>query len=239
MSRVVLVTGAGRGLGAGLARLLAADGHALALHCCRAREAAHALAHELRQGGTEAEVFPADLADELQAWTMIHAIADRFGRLDALINNAGTYVPEDLESTTTSAWRQGLDSTVTAVFFTTRAALPLLRRAGAGRVINMGDSSCDRPTARDLAPSYHVGKTGVLMLTRSFAAHEAIHGVTVNMISPGYLDNSVELPHPGIIPAGRHGTFADVYHAVRHLLDPASGYLTGSNLVVSGGWNLR
>lgn len=239
MNRVILITGAGRGLGAGLARLLAADGHALALHCCRSLESTQALADELRQAGAAAEVFPADLTDELQVWTMIHAIADTFGRLDAVINNAGTYSTDDLETTGIHTWRQGLDSTATATFFTTRAALALLRHSDHGRVINIGDSSCDRPTARDLAPAYHIGKTGVLILTRSFAAAEARYGITVNMISPGYLDNSVELPHPGVIPAGRHGTFEDIYQAVRFLLEPASSYLTGSNLVVSGGWNLR
>lgn len=239
MSRVALVTGAGRGLGAALARMLAADGFCLALHCHCSRGEAQALAADLRQAGADSAVFGADLADELQAWEMIHAVADRFGRLDILVNNAGVYAARDLADLGTHAWREGLDSTATAAFFTTRAALPLLRLSPAGRVINIGDSSCDRPTARDLALSYHIGKTGVLMITRSFAAAEAAHGVTVNMISPGYLDNSVELPHPSIIPAGRHGTFADIHHALRHLLDPGASYLTGSNLVVSGGWNLR
>lgn len=239
MRGVALVTGAGRGLGAALARMLAADGFALALHCYRSRALALSLAEDLRQAGTDCDVFPANLADELQAWEMIHAVADRFGRLDVLINNAGVYAARHLADLGPHAWHEGLDSTATAAFFATRAALPLLRLSPAGRVVNIGDSSCDRPTARDLALSYHIGKTGVLMITRSFAAAEAVHGVTVNMISPGYLDNSVDLPLPSTIPAGRHGTFADIHLALRYLLDPAASYLTGSNLVVSGGWNLR
>lgn len=239
MKPVALVTGAGRGLGAALARLLASDGCAVALHCHRSLTGARQLAAELAAAGLEGEVFRADLSDELQAWMMIHAIADRFGRLDVLVNNSGVYAAQDLDTLGTHAWKEGLDSTATAAFHTTRAALPLLRLSGRGRVVNIGDSSCDRPTARDLAVSYHIGKTGVLMLTRSFATAEARHGLTVNMVSPGYLDNSVELPHPGIIPAGRHGTFEDIHQAVRFLISPEAAYLTGSNLVVSGGWNLR
>jgi 3-oxoacyl-[acyl-carrier protein] reductase len=219
--------------------MLAADGISLAIHCHHAIEPALSLAANLRQSGVDAAVFRADLSDELQAWMMIHEVADRFGRLDILINNAGVYAARDLSELGSHAWTEGFDTTATAAFFTTRAALPLLRLSGCGRVVNIGDSSCDRPTARDLALSYHIGKTGVLMLTRSLATAEAPHGITVNMVSPGYLDNSVELPHPSLIPAQRHGTFADIHHAIRHLITPEAGYLSGSNLVVSGGWNLR
>jgi 3-oxoacyl-[acyl-carrier protein] reductase len=77
------------------------------------------------------------------------------------------------------------------------------------------------------------------MVTRSFARAEAGNGVTVNMVSPGWLENSVGLPPVGVIPAGRYGTFEDVAGVVEFLLEERSGYLTGSNLIVSGGWNLR
>jgi NAD(P)-dependent dehydrogenase (short-subunit alcohol dehydrogenase family) len=239
VTKVALVTGAGRGLGAGLARHLAADGYSLALHAHRSVDPAMALAVELMAGGTDAIIVRGNLSDELNAWMMMQEIADHFGQLDVVINNAGEYIPEDLHEIGRCTWSQGLDSTATATFFTTRAALPLLRLSGEGRVVNIGDSSCDHPGARDLALSYHIGKTGVLIVTKSFAVAEAEYGITVNMVSPGYLDNSVDLPHPSMIPSQRYGNDADIYQAVRFLLHPGTSYLTGSNLVVSGGWNLR
>jgi 3-oxoacyl-[acyl-carrier protein] reductase len=170
---------------------------------------------------------------------MADSVNARFGRLDLLVNNVGVYHERHGLELSEAEWFEGLNSTVTQTYFTTRAVLPLLRQDGLKRVVNIGDSSCDRTGARDLAWSYHVGKTGVWMLTRSFAAAEAEHGIAVNMVSPGFLENSLGEIAPAEIPAGRVGTFHDIYQAVHFLAKEAPAYLTGSNLVVSGGWNLR
>jgi len=239
MKPVALVTGAGRGLGAALAARLAARGYALALHAFKSQAGAQALRDQLRRAGAEAECFAGDLAREAEAQVLVREVTERFGRIDVLINNAGVYHEKKLQELSEGEWFEGLNSTASAVFFTTRAALPELRKSGRGRVINIGDSSCERPGARDLAVSYHIGKTGVYMLSRSFAQEEAGHGVTVNLVSPGYLEGSVGLPEAAKVPAGRWGTYEDVWNAVEFLLKPESGYLTGSNLVLSGGWNLR
>ncbi len=239
MSRVALVTGAGGGLGAALASKLAESGCEVALHCHTNRKEACLLAETLRKGGRRAEVFQCDLTKPDAVPQLALAVERDFGRLDILINNAGVYVGGDLSAITPDEWFAGLNSTATAAFLTTRALLPLLRRSGSGRIVNIGDSSCDRPTARDLAVGYHVGKTGVLILTRSFAKAEAEHGITVNMVSPGYLENSEGLLPLDAMPSGRYGTFDDIWGAVAFLIDPKTSYITGSNLVASGGWNLR
>jgi 3-oxoacyl-[acyl-carrier protein] reductase len=179
------------------------------------------------------------LTCESQALELAAGVREKFGTLDVLVNNAGVYREVAGMDLSEQQWMEGLHSTVTQTFFTTRALLPLLRQGRLRRVIHIGDSSCDRPGARDLAWSYHIGKTGVWMLTRSFAASEAPHGVAVNMVSPGYLENSVGGLDPGEVPAGRLGTFADVHAAVRFLALEAPAYLSGSNLMVGGGWNLR
>ena len=236
---VALVTGAGTGLGRALAIALARDGFTLALHYRTSREGALATQATIRAGGGEAELFQADLAAAAEADTLAKSLAQRFGRLDVLINNAGVYHECHGLELTESAWFEGLNSTVTQTFFTTRSLLPLLRKGALKRIINIGDSSCDRPSARDLAWSYHIGKTGVWMLTRSLAASEAPHGIAVNMVSPGFLENSLGQIPLETVPAGRLGTFADVYGAVRFLALDAPAYLSGSNLTVSGGWNLR
>lgn len=236
---VALITGAGTGLGGALARALAREGFQIALHYRTSKDGALATQATITTAGGVAEIFQADLASEASAKDLAAAVEERFSTLDILVNNAGTYQECHGLELTESEWFEGLNSTVTQTFFATRCLLPLLRRGALKRIINIGDSSCDRPGARDLAWSYHIGKTGVWMLTRSLAASEAPHGIAVNMVSPGFLENSLGHLPVESIPAGRIGTFEDVYQAVRFLAMEAPSYLSGSNLNVSGGWNLR
>ncbi|MDR2463536.1 MAG: SDR family oxidoreductase [Verrucomicrobiales bacterium] len=236
---VALITGAAGGLGAALAKHLAQNGYAVAVHYRHSqRKAAATLSHITARGGAAA-LFQADLAVERDARRLVGKVAAKFHKIDLLINNSGTYREKNLASLSAEEWFEGLNSTVTAAFFTTRAALPWLRKSARARVINIGDAAADRVGARDLALSYHIGKTGALMLTKTLAQEAARHGVTVNMISPGCLENSLILPDVKKIPAARYGTFDDIWNAVAFLLKPESNYLTGANLIVSGGWNLR
>ena len=233
---MALVTGAGRpgSLGAALCGRLAEAGFAVGVHYHRSREGAEALAARLPR----AVAVGGDLSGEAGASGAVAEVVKQLGGLDVLVNNAGVYHRTPLHALTEAQWREGLDSTAGAVFFTTRAALPHLMRSGSGRVVNVGDAGADRPGPRDLAVSYHIGKAGVWLLTQSFARQAAAAGVTVNLVSPGYLENSVDLDEAPGIPAGRVGTFDDIWNAVAFLLKPESGYLTGSNLKVSGGWSL-
>ncbi|RFC45727.1 MAG: 3-oxoacyl-[acyl-carrier protein] reductase [Verrucomicrobia bacterium] len=236
---VALVTGAGSGLGQALALGLAQDGFALALHYRTNQQAALKIQAEIRSKGGSAELFQADLTSDAAALSLAAALETRFGRLDVLVNNAGAYQERHGLALSETEWFEGLNSTASQTFFTTRALLPLLRAGGLKRIINLGDSSAERPGARDLAWSYHIGKTGVWILTRSFAVSEATHGIAVNMVSPGFLENSVGHLPLEEVPAGRLGAFQDVLQVVRFLSREAPVYLSGSNLVVSGGWNLR
>jgi NAD(P)-dependent dehydrogenase (short-subunit alcohol dehydrogenase family) len=236
---VAVVTGGGTGLGAGLVRLLARDGFDVVVHYHRNEAGARESVRAVEAMGMQACLAAGDLSIEGAAKALAGTVEEVFGRADLLVNNAGVYREIHGLDLTEGQWLEGLQSTVTQTFFTTRALLPLLRSSMLRRVVNVGDSSCDRPGARDLAWSYHIGKTGVWMLTRSFAASEAPHGVAVNMVSPGFLENSVGGLDPAEVPAGRLGTFADVHAAVRFLALEAPCYLTGSHLMVGGGWNLR
>ena len=242
--RVALVTGAGNegGLGAALAIDLAAQGFAVMVHFHRSERGAEKTVAAVRENGGRAEMAAADLSIEADAIGLATAVQESFGRLDVLVNNAGVYGGETLANLSEEQWRRGIARYSIGGFFTMRACLPMLRAAqSGGRVINIGDGSCDRPGARDLDISYHIGKTGVWMLTRSFAKSEAGHGVAVNMVSPGLLKNSVGLEGNAAedgVPAGRYGTFEDVSEAVRFFANAESTYLTGSNLSAGGGWNL-
>jgi 3-oxoacyl-[acyl-carrier protein] reductase len=239
VSRIALVTGSGGGLGAALAIALARDGFALIVHYNSSAAGAAETQRTIEAAGGSAKIVQADLTPEAGARALAAAVETDHGSLDVLVNNSGVYTDLRGSDLTPEEWHRGIDTTATAVFLTTRACLPLLRASAGKRIVNIGDSSADRPGARDLAWGYHVGKTGVWILTRSFAAQEAPHGIAVNMVSPGILENSIGDVRSERIPAGRFGTFTDVVGVVRYLASDAPAYLSGSNLVVSGGWNLR
>ncbi len=232
---LVFVSGSGHGLGAYLAESFSKKGYGVILHYRSRKSEAIALGRRLKA----LAVFQGDLGVESKAQAIALEIRKRFGVLDCLVNNAGVYSPKRLVDLSSQEWWEGLNSTASSTFFMTKALLPLIRGSKNGRIINIGDSSCDRLGARDLAMSYHIGKTGVLMLTKSFAQSEGGDGVTVNMVSPGWLENSVGKLSKKEIPAGRYGKFEDIWNAVEFLIKPESNYVNGSNVVVGGGWNLR
>ncbi|MDZ4814978.1 MAG: SDR family oxidoreductase [Verrucomicrobiota bacterium] len=225
--KVALVTGASKGLGAALVLFLESENYSVIQHY-RTSKPKHSNPYLLIKG---------QLDSQKEVNQMAARIKKECGRLDLLVNNAGTYPEKRTLELTEEEWFAGLNSTVTAAFFASKGLLPLLRKS-AGKIINIGDSSAGRLGARDFALSYHVGKTGVLLLTKSLAVSEAKYGVTVNMISPGFLENSVGLPPAKEMPMKRFGTFADIENVVRFILDPESSYVTGTDILVSGAWNL-
>jgi 3-oxoacyl-[acyl-carrier protein] reductase len=234
---VVLVTGGGSGLGAAISRHLARSGWDVAIHYHSSVDSAQQVCREVESVGHKGILLQADLGREAEVSRMLTEFSQHFGHLELLINNAGVYHEKEFANLSEAEWFSELNSTATAVYFTTRTFLPLLR-ASRGRVINIGDAACDRPGARSMAPAYHIGKTGVYILTRSFAQSEAPHGVAVNLLSPGLLETSVGLGAPDTVPAGRFGTFEDVFAALDFLANVDTPYLTGSHLIAGGGWNL-
>jgi 3-oxoacyl-[acyl-carrier protein] reductase len=234
---VVLVTGGGSGLGAAISRHLARSGWDVAVHYHSSVDSAQQVCREVESVGQKGILLQADLGREAEVSRMLTEFSQHFSHLELLINNAGVYHEKEFANLSEAEWFSEFNSTATAVYFTTRTFLPLLR-ASRGRVINIGDGACDRPGARSMAPAYHIGKTGVYILTRSFAQSEAPHGVAVNLLSPGLLETSVGLGAPDAVPAGRFGTFEDVFAALDFLANVDTPYLTGSHLIAGGGWNL-
>jgi len=239
MSKVALVTGGSGGLGAALSCFLGSEGFDVAVQCFRNQQGAGDVSTKIRHAGHRSEVFQADLSSEPIASKLVEAVVKSFGRLDILINCAGLYQEKASPDLTEAEWLEGLHTTATATYFTIRAALPHLRKNPNSRIVNIGDSACERISARDMALSYHIGKVGVFMITKTFAQSEAKHGITVNLVSPGILENSVGPPDVATIPAGRYGKFDDVYRAVHFLLQPENSYVTGSHIQVGGGFNLK
>lgn len=235
-----LVTGAGTGLGAALAQRLAASGFAVAVHYRSSSTGAAKVVAAIEKAGGQARAFKGTIDTQRGAAALVQKVAKwSRGSLDVLVNNAGAYVGAQVEKLSEEDWLAGFNSTASAALFTTQAALPFLRksrRSGGARIVNLGDGNCENLTARTLSLGYHVGKVGVVLLTRSVAQAEAKHGITCNLVSPGFLETSVGLPPKKAIPAGRFGTYSDIWNAVEFLLRAESSYLTGSNLRVTGGW---
>jgi NAD(P)-dependent dehydrogenase (short-subunit alcohol dehydrogenase family) len=238
MRRTILITGAARRLGAALAKGLAQDGHQIAIHFRTSQQEAKKTLQTILDAGGDAALFQNPLADLTDGERLAQEIVAHFGKLDTLINNAGTFHPKGFEEMTQHDWDAGLASTATSAFIATRAALPHLRSSGHGRIINIGDSMSDRIGFTESAMSYYIGKVGVWMMTLTLAATEARHGVTVNMVSPGVLEGSVCETPVEEMPLGRYGTPEDVLRPIQFLLSEGTEALTGSNLHVGGGWNI-
>ncbi|MDH4224673.1 MAG: SDR family oxidoreductase [Deltaproteobacteria bacterium] len=239
-SPVVLITGAERGVGRAMALHLAGPGVHLLLHTRRDSGPDSPLQEVAAQASAKGAVCSllfAELADCVQRDAMLDRVDQITPKLNLLINNVGVFENLPLESITPAQWQHTLDATLSAGFHITQRAAPRLIAAAPAQVINLGDAAADRISAHPRATHYHIAKMGVHLLTRSFAQTLAPHRVRVNMISPGILENSAEIP--GLpIPAGRLGGFQDILAALDFLISPAADYITGANIPVSGGWNL-
>jgi 3-oxoacyl-[acyl-carrier protein] reductase len=234
--RVALVTGAGKRTGRTIALALAQAGANLAIHYHHSGNEAEAVVDEIKALGRKAQAFAADLSDATATEAAFSQATESMGRLDILINNACGIQWKRLEETSVAEWHNGVEQTLHITFHACQAALPTMRRQGFGRIVNLIDIDADSLSSVPVVTPYKIGKTGVLILTRTLAVNEARHGITVNGVSPGTLDNSERKPPLERIPAGRYGTALDVARAALFLADPASAYITGTNIKVSGGY---
>lgn len=236
--RYACVTAGAQGLGRALVRHLAQQHYTVFFHYYASKQEAEALQAEIASGGGQALALQADLSCPEARIGLIERIAERTSALHVLVNNLGWYVMERLPQLTLAQWETALTLNCTATFHLTQLALPLLQAARPpGRIINLGDSACDRIAAHVMATPYHIAKLGLHVLTRSYAQILMPQGITVNMISPGFLENSVGNP-PEQLPAGRPGRFEDVLGALDYLLSEPASHVSGTNLLVTGAWNL-
>jgi NAD(P)-dependent dehydrogenase (short-subunit alcohol dehydrogenase family) len=239
---VALVTGSASGIGAGIARRLAADGMTVVVHSRATRDAGLRIAAEI--GGTYQQ---ADLADDLQCQALITGVIDEHHHLDVLVNNAGISWPiahDDLSAVTASVWRQLLDVNLIAPWLLTSAALPALRssaRPGGGAVINITSHAGVRPKGSSVP--YAASKAALNHTTRLLAAALG-PAVRVNAVAPGLVDTPMTAQWADAqqlwrerAPMGRAAQPKDVADLVSALV--ASTYITGEVIVLDGGLNLR
>lgn len=238
--RVALVTGAARRTGRGLALALARAGADVVVHYGRSRQDAESAVAEIAALGRRGFAISADLAVPGQAEALIEAALTQAGRLDVLVNNIGNYPLGEPLGLPPDQFRATLETNLTAPYALIRAALPALLASGAGQVINLGYAGVEHMIANTRAMAYQISKAGLLVLTRSLAQALGPQGVRVNMVSPGHIDNSVDLPADiaSHVPLGRPAQVDDIAGALLFLLSPAGAYITGANIEVAGGYRL-
>ena len=241
-NRVVLVTGAARGIGQQVAITLAERGYAVAANDLT--EPGETL-EVLRRSETEMASVPGDVSDEAAVNEMVAKVMDRFGRLDVLVNNAGLMAITPAEETTLDDWRRMLEVNLTGPFLMSREFGKVMLEQGSGSIVNVSSVAGLLGVADRAA--YNASKHGLIGLTRTLAAEWGGRGVRVNAVCPGWVKterdagdqggNYTDADIEGRVPMGRFASPEDIAAAVAFLADPEqSGYVNGHTLSVDGGW---
>jgi len=240
---VAVITGGARGIGRAVAIELAAQQWRVAI-CYRVSEKDAAdTAREIAARGGEPLTVRCDVSDPVAAHNLIRQVEQSWGRIDALINCAGPYHRLNLMDETPEGWNEMFDHNLHPVFYLARAAAPGMKDRHYGRIVNFSMANADQMIAQPEVTAHYIAKAGVLILTKTLAKMLAPHGITVNAISPGFIDSGSAPPGElaGMakkIPAGYVGEVKDTVAAVRFLLSEEARYVTGTNIHVSGGWGI-
>jgi 2-dehydro-3-deoxy-D-gluconate 5-dehydrogenase len=246
--KVAIVTGGNGGIGLGIARGLAESG-ASVLVAGRNREKTDAAVKGLNEIRSEAAIgLDVDVTDEGQARDMVARARERFGRLDILVNNAGIGIRKRPEEYSLDEYRRVVETNMTAVFVCCQAAYPELKRAGGGKIVNIG--SMASLFGHTFATPYAASKGGVVQMSKSLAIAWAPDNIQVNCILPGWIEtdmtNAARSYLPDLYdrvlartPAGRWGKPADLAGTAVFLASPASDYVTGVSIPVDGGYAVQ
>jgi len=238
---VALVTGASRGIGRAIALRLAADGAAVAVNYLSNAAAAAATVDAVRAAGGTAESFGFDVADPEAVRAGVAAVAERFGAVDVLVNNAGRSHDALLLRLRDEDWAAVLGTNLGGVFHCTRAVARVMVRARKGCIVNV--TSVVGEMGNGGQSAYAAAKAGVIGFTKAVARELAPRGITVNAVSPGLveagmtdgMDEALRATYRAVIPLGREGTSMEVADAVAYLAGPGARYVTGQVLRVNGG----
>jgi NAD(P)-dependent dehydrogenase (short-subunit alcohol dehydrogenase family) len=244
-NRVVVVTGAARGIGREIAQSFAAEGARLAIADLD-EEGLELARGELESGGSETLSSVCDVGSEQGANALVDATVSAFGHIDILVNNAGHWIIKSVENTTTEEWDLQISTNLRSLYLLCRRAIPALREGRDSSVINLASMAAMRFTVPHVA--YASSKAGVVAFTRDLAVELAPDRIRVNAIAPGPIDTSgfVHAMNPeererylGNLLLGRVGTPRDIANAALFLASERASYITGVTLPVTGGGELR
>jgi 3-oxoacyl-[acyl-carrier protein] reductase len=237
--KIALITGGSRGIGAAIAKRLAADGANVAITYTKGTDAAASVVKEIERAGRKAIAIQADAADADAVEAAVEKTVATFGRLDVLVNNAGTAIPKTFEETTLEELDRLIDINVRGVFVATQAALKHMKNGG--RIISIGSAVGERALTPGLVP-YSATKGAVKMFTQGLSREVGTRGITVNNIQPGPINTDLNpsagdwaVPQKAATALDRYGHVDEVAALVAFVAGPESSYITGANLTVDGG----
>ncbi|MGC2214538.1 MAG: SDR family oxidoreductase [Silvibacterium sp.] len=240
-NKVALVTGGSRGIGAAIATRLAADGASVAITYAKDAASASAVVKAIENDGGKAVAIQADAADVKAVKAAVEKAVATFGRLDVLVNNAGTAIPKPFEDTTLEEMDHMIDLNLRGVFATTQTALKHMNDGG--RIITIGSCVGERVMTPGLV-AYSATKGAVKMFAQGLSREVGSRGITVNNVQPGPIDTDLNpaagewaVPQKAATALNRYGLVHEVAALVAFVAGPESSYITGANLTVDGGTN--
>ena len=235
-NKIAFVTGSSVGIGKSVLLKLAENGYVVVIHYFHNINEAKKVSSFIKSKyGYTPLLVCADVRSESDVKNAFRMIKRKYGKLDVLVNNVGNYIKKPLEKLSSTEWHEILNSNLNSTFYCVSQSICLLKKSLSPRIINIGYASSGQMIAKPNILPYQIAKTGVLLMTKSYAKELARYKVLVNMISPGVMENSVTLPK-NEIPLKKIGRLEDFSRLVLEVIN--HDYMTGAHIEYAGGFNL-